>query len=212
MIECDSQCCSIVDFHTFCYNKTALRTFWNPIKEFCASMLNHSRENQNISKKQLFSPPLFIIYEFSLDSRNVQGFWGRSLRFSMSVSNLCFTERLKQTFIEIQRICLRRFHLNMIRSLEDAKQVWQQVVADKCLIPGVSSQGSVMQGIEPIIVGDGDVCTSLQQHRQHVISFLADSIVQGCVPLWILKAKPCVTSFLLLFNFNFLWKKISLVF
>lgn len=46
-----------------------------------------------------------------------------------------------------------------------------------------------MQGIEPVIVGDGDISAGLQQHRQHVISLLAYSIMQGCVPLRILKRR-----------------------
>lgn len=40
----------------------------------------------------------------------------------------------------------------------------------------------MMQSIEPVIVGDGDISTSLQQHRQHVISLLAYGIMQRCVP------------------------------
>lgn len=40
-------------------------------------------------------------------------------------------------------------------------------MAKKCdmgFIPGVSSQGSMMQGIKPIIVSDGDISTGLEQH------------------------------------------------
>ena len=36
--------------------------------------------------------------------------------------------------------------------------------AGQNLIPGVPSQGSVMQSIEAVIVGDGDVSAGLQQH------------------------------------------------
>lgn len=51
----------------------------------------------------------------------------------------------------------------------------------------------MVQGVEAIIVGDGDISTGLQQHRQHVISLLAYSVMQRCVPLGILKREPGVT-------------------
>lgn len=53
-------------------------------------------------------------------------------------------------------------------------------------VPRVPSQGSVMQGIEAVVVGDGDVSTGLQQHREHVVPLLADGVVQGCVSLRVL--------------------------
>jgi len=52
-----------------------------------------------------------------------------------------------------------------------------------------------MQGVEAIIVGDGDVGASLQQHRQHVISLLADGVVQWRVALGILKRGETVLNF-----------------
>ncbi len=49
-------------------------------------------------------------------------------------------------------------------SLIDIKRVRQLAGAGQCLIPGVSSQSSMMQSIESVIVGDGDISTGLQQH------------------------------------------------
>lgn len=54
------------------------------------------------------------------------------------------------------------------------------------IVPGVSSQGGVVQGVEAVVVGDGDVSASLQQHRQHVVSLLTDGVVQGGVALRVL--------------------------
>lgn len=50
-------------------------------------------------------------------------------------------------------------------------------------LPGVSTQGSMMQGIKPVVVGDGDIGTCLQQDGQHVIPFLAYGVMQGRVSL-----------------------------
>ena len=45
----------------------------------------------------------------------------------------------------------------------------------------------MVQGVEAIVVGDGDVSAGLQQHGQHVITLLADGVVQGCVTLRVLQ-------------------------
>lgn len=66
-----------------------------------------------------------------------------------------------------------------------------------CDVPGVSSQGSVMQRIEAIIIGDGDISTRLQKNWKHVISLLADGIMQGRIPFRILEERVCVCVLLL---------------
>lgn len=44
----------------------------------------------------------------------------------------------------------------------------------------------MVQSVEAIVVGEGDVCGMVQQQSQHVIPFLRDRIVQGCVAFRVL--------------------------
>lgn len=83
---------------------------------------------------------------------------------------------------QILKLLIHRVHLKL--ALVPLRQL---VGAEQSHIPGVSSQGGVMQGIEPVVICNGDICTRLQQHRQHVVSLFAYGIVQGCVPFRILK-------------------------
>lgn len=57
-------------------------------------------------------------------------------------------------------------------------------------VPGVPTQCSMVQGVEAVVVGDGDVGSGLQQHRQHVVPLLTDGVVQRCVALRILQGAP----------------------
>lgn len=53
-------------------------------------------------------------------------------------------------------------------------------------LPGVASKGRVMQDVETIVVGDNDVSHVFQQQRQHVVSLLADGVMQRSISLGIL--------------------------
>ena len=57
------------------------------------------------------------------------------------------------------------------------------------MVPGIPSQGGVVQGVEAVVVGDGDVSAGLQQHRQHVVPLLADGVVQGRVSFRVLQGE-----------------------
>lgn len=54
-------------------------------------------------------------------------------------------------------------------------------------LPGVPSQGSVMESVEAVIISDGDISTRLQKHREHVVSLLANGVMQGGITFRILK-------------------------
>lgn len=56
-------------------------------------------------------------------------------------------------------------------------------------IPGVPSQRCVVKCVESVIVGNCDICTCFQEHREHVIPLLADGIMQRCVPLGVLQGE-----------------------
>lgn len=50
-----------------------------------------------------------------------------------------------------------------------------------------------MQGIEAVVVGQGDVRRVIQQQGQDVVSLLADGVVQSRVSVRVLWVRPCVT-------------------
>ena len=47
----------------------------------------------------------------------------------------------------------------------------------------VPPEGGVVEGVEPIVVGDGVVGLVLHQQVDNVVSLLGDGIVKGRVPL-----------------------------
>lgn len=44
-----------------------------------------------------------------------------------------------------------------------------------------------MEGVEAVVVGDGDIGTGLQQNGQHVVSLLADGVMERRVSLRVLQ-------------------------
>lgn len=91
--------------------------------------------------------------------------------------------------------CLRYDHGHSLRPLITQQTTFlPNAEEQKSHKPGVSSQGSMVEGVEPIVVGDGNISTWLQQHWQHVISLFAYGVVQRCVPFWILQTEQLLES------------------
>lgn len=63
----------------------------------------------------------------------------------------------------------------------------QPRIREKAAVPGVPPQRRVMEGVEAVVVGDGDVGAGLQQNGQHVVSLLADGVVERRVSLRVLQ-------------------------
>ncbi len=58
----------------------------------------------------------------------------------------------------------------------------------------VPPQGCMVQAVEAVAVGEGDVHLCLQQELDHVVSLLRDGVVEGCVTISILdKGRRCST-------------------
>ena len=57
------------------------------------------------------------------------------------------------------------------------------------VLPWVTPEGGVVEGIEPVVVGDHDVRVVVEQQGQHVVPFLGDRVVQGGVAFGILWEK-----------------------
>ena len=45
------------------------------------------------------------------------------------------------------------------------------------MLPRISSERCVVEGIKAVVVGDGDICLMFQQQGQHVIPLLTDGIM-----------------------------------
>jgi hypothetical protein len=53
-------------------------------------------------------------------------------------------------------------------------------------LPWVAAKSSVVQGVEPIVVGQHDVSIVVQEQRQHVVTLLRDCVVQWRITFRIL--------------------------
>ena len=64
--------------------------------------------------------------------------------------------------------------------------------ADRCQhslisnLPWVAAKSSVVQGVEPVVIGQHDVSIVVQQQRQHVVTLLRDGVVQWRITFRIL--------------------------
>lgn len=59
----------------------------------------------------------------------------------------------------------------------------RQVGQDESHGTHVATQSSMVEDIEPVVVGNGDVCFTLHQQLYHIISLLGDGIMEGRVTL-----------------------------
>lgn len=53
-------------------------------------------------------------------------------------------------------------------------------------LPWVATESSVVQGVEPVVVGQHDVSIVVQEQRQHVVTLLRDGVVQWRIAFRIL--------------------------
>ena len=53
-------------------------------------------------------------------------------------------------------------------------------------LPWVAAKSSVVQGVEPVVIGQHDVSIVVQQQRQHVVTLLGDGVVQWRITFRIL--------------------------
>lgn len=53
-------------------------------------------------------------------------------------------------------------------------------------LPWVAAKSSVVQGVEPVVIGQHDVSIVVQQQRQHVVTLLRDGVVQWRIAFRIL--------------------------
>ena len=63
---------------------------------------------------------------------------------------------------------------------------WRQVGEDETHGSNVTPQGSMMEGVETIVVRDGNISTPFQQQGDYVIPLLRDGVMQGRVSFSVL--------------------------
>ena len=56
-------------------------------------------------------------------------------------------------------------------------------------LPWISAERRVVEGVEAIVVGEGDVSRMVQQQRQHVIALLGYGVVERRVALRVLRQR-----------------------
>lgn len=54
-------------------------------------------------------------------------------------------------------------------------------------LPGISPKSRVVEGVETVVVGEGDVGTVVQEECQHIVAFFRNGIVKRSVALEVLQ-------------------------
>ncbi|KAJ3653724.1 hypothetical protein Zmor_012961 [Zophobas morio] len=69
------------------------------------------------------------------------------------------------------------------------KERREEIRPRKPSLPWISTESGMVEGIESVIVGQGDIGVMIQQQRQHIVPFLRNCVMEGRVTFQILRTK-----------------------